>query len=293
MRVYLLSGFILAVEMTTKQVAAVPIKSKGLEEVQEALTELIETSVLSRIRTLISDKESSILSRKFRQEIKKRHGTEVYYVSRRHKSFLAELYIAKIKTHLSMAVESNKAAGDPDYRNWTKLLPGVLANLNRKFVSGTKFRRNSVDETNFDEMLGQKHDMQDSSLMWNTRTISDSSIVSKKWKKRIFKFDVGQKVLVSKRALKSKDVFEKPSVHGGYDAKACTVKARSLASTRSCSLVPGTCHLISLNLHFLYAPSTVYRLAEVKGTFYQTELLPLRGPQSHDDLRDDNNDTAP
>ncbi len=85
------AGFLVAVEMTSKQVAAVPIRSKRLSELQEAITEILETSVISKIRTIISDKETSVLSKKFRDAIRRDYGTEVKYLSKRNKSYLAEL----------------------------------------------------------------------------------------------------------------------------------------------------------------------------------------------------------
>ncbi len=138
-----------------------------------------------------------------------------------------------------MGVAANKAAGDPDFRCWTRLLPGILSDLNRKFVSGTRYRRNSVDDDNFEDMLADKYGLEDPSLMWNTRTVSAGSIKSEKWKKRLWKFRPGQKVLVKRNALKAEASFQKPSVHGGYDPETYTVFSRSLASTDSDSLVPG------------------------------------------------------
>ncbi len=225
--------------MTSKQLAAVPIKSKRLEELESAVTEVLGTSVISRIRTIISDRETSVLSKKFRDSLRERYGAEVTFLSARNKSYLAESYIGKVKKSLSMGVEASRVAGDADFRCWTKLLPGVLLTFNRKFVSGTRFRRNAVDESNFEELLSQKHGVRDASLVWNSRSISGGSLRDKKWKKKLWKYAVGQRVLAKKKALGATDQFEKPSVRGGYSSKVYTVHSQSLASCGPLSLVPG------------------------------------------------------
>jgi hypothetical protein len=75
--------------MTSKQVAAVPIRSKKLGEIQDAIREMLSTSVISRLRCLISDMESSIRSRKFVRWIKQTYGSNVVFLKGRNKAYLA------------------------------------------------------------------------------------------------------------------------------------------------------------------------------------------------------------
>ncbi len=86
-------GFFLGVEMTSKQTTAVPINSKKKSEIEEAVRKTLETGVISRIRTLISDRESAVLSKRFRESVWERYAARVHYLGSRHKAFLAELYI--------------------------------------------------------------------------------------------------------------------------------------------------------------------------------------------------------
>ncbi len=225
-------------EMTSKQLAAVPIRSKKLEELQAAVREVLDTSVISKIRTLISDRETAILSRRFRKTVLQEYGTRVVYLSSRHKAHLAELYIRHLKSHLSMAVAANKAAGQPDYKNWVQHLSPAVRNLNRKMIPGTSFRRNTVDDSNFDELLEQLHGP-GASTVWNTSSITDRSIANPKWRRRIWKFRRGQRVLVEKRALASKERFSKSSVEGGYSPEERRISGRFLKNTGQYFSSPG------------------------------------------------------
>ena len=224
--------------MTSKQVAAVPLKSKRLGELEEAVRTVLETSVISRIRTLISDRESAVLSQKFRDSVKEQYGTRVKYLHGRSKAFLAELYIRHVKSHLSMAVQVRREGGDPQYKNWVRHLPNVVKNLNRKFVRGTRFRRNTVDDSNFDALLDELYET-DASSLWNRRVIPGRSITSPKLQRRIFRFRPGQLVRVNKKALCTKGRFEKTSVQGGYEKKTFKVTSRSLRSSGDKFLIPG------------------------------------------------------
>lgn len=297
-------GFLLAVEMTTKQLAAVPIRSKKLSEVERAIGEIFETSAISKIRTLISDREAAVTSPKFRLMVRTRYGAELVYLPHRNKAYLAELYIRHVKTALSMAMESRKAAGKPDYRNWKDLLPRVLSNLNRKFEAGTRFRRNSIDEENFQEFLNEKYGVKDATMMWNTRSVGGGGVKNPSWKKKIWKYAPGDRVLVNKRVLGagsgdggnggkggkgggSAGIFSKPSVRGGYSRSVYVVTRRYLKSSGQFFLTPGTTvanlhypdHWLggSKNFNFL----SVYKLRREEdgraapGAFYQSELTPV------------------
>jgi hypothetical protein len=137
-----------------------------------------------------------------------------------------------------MGVEALKLAGNKRYKSWTLLLPNVIRNLNRKFVGRTRFRRNVVDDNNFDELLEALHGP-DATLMQNTSQLCSGSILSKKWKNRIWKFGLGQKVLVKKRALGEGGLGYKPSVEGGYSNRPYTVSKRCLKSSDKRALIPG------------------------------------------------------
>lgn len=238
-------GFLMAVEMTSLQAAAVPIRSKTLVEVHRAIREVLQLSVISKIRTIISDKEAAVTSPKFRKEVLGEYGAEIVYLPGRHKAYLAELFIRHTKTALSMAKEARKAAGMKDYRNWVDLLPEVMRNMNRKYVKGTTYRRNTVDEDNFQDFLNQLHGVEDSTMLWNTRTLSGSEIKNPRWRKKIWKYPKGARVLVNKKALGGKEggggggLFTKPSVTGGYSRRVYLVSKRYLKSSGPRSAAPG------------------------------------------------------
>ena len=137
-----------------------------------------------------------------------------------------------------MAVEASRRQGDADYRNWVRHLPRVLRNLNRKFVGRTRFRRNVVDDSNFDALLEALYGAGASTLR-NTSALSAASISSRAWRERIFRFAPGQRVRVNKAALGTRGRFEKTSQTGGYDPRVFAVRSRSLRSAGPQHLVPG------------------------------------------------------
>ncbi len=202
------------------------------------MREILDTGVISKIRSIASDQERSIMSKKFQESVKKNYGATVYSLPLRHKSFQAERFIRTVKQHLSMAVEARKADGDKEYKNWVRLLPSVLRELNRKFIKGTRFRRNVVDDSNFEELLDAIYGPNSFSL-WNTRVIDCRSIKSKKWKAKIWKFALGQKVLVRRKTLGRLNLSYKASVEGGYSSEPREVERRYLKSSGPSSVTPG------------------------------------------------------
>ncbi len=137
-----------------------------------------------------------------------------------------------------MAVEASRSEGDPDYKNWVRHLPNVVRNLNRKFVSGTSFRRNAVDDGNFDQLLKEIYG-EGFAAFRNSSSISDASIGSDAWRRKIFRFHRGQKVRVNRKSLGQKGTFTKASVEGGYSRETFVVSERSLRSAGQLYMVPG------------------------------------------------------
>jgi hypothetical protein len=149
-----------------------------------------------------------------------------------------KVYISHVKRWLSTALEANPS---PDGRGrWVKLLPKLMAHHNNQFVPGTSIKRCDVTNANFFEMLDSQWKLSDATLAFNSRTFDSENILNLEWKKKVFRFSDGQRVLVARKSLdiKSKD-YKKASVIGGWARDVYVVTDCKLKSTRYDTLVPG------------------------------------------------------
>ncbi len=110
-------------------IQAIPMKTLDIPAYQRAVKELCESD-LGNVDQLQSDRESSLLSAKFRASVKKDFNVDFVYLSRHSKSFCAERGIGMVKDRLSMSMHSEP---DPVLRlNWMRLLPTIIAELNNR-----------------------------------------------------------------------------------------------------------------------------------------------------------------
>ena len=85
-------GFLLGVESLTHQLGAVLFKKRDLDSLSEALKKLLDESVFSRVKLIISDREASLVSDKTVTWLQRKRGIAIHFLPSRSKSYLAERY---------------------------------------------------------------------------------------------------------------------------------------------------------------------------------------------------------
>ena len=154
----------------------------------------------------------------------------------RMKAFIAERYGKFVKSKLFALMKQNGT------RRWIDYLTPVINEHNRGKISGTHFKRNQIDSSNFFEFMAEKHRVKDFAIFLNSSRIMGSNILNKKWLKDIFKFQVGDRVLLARKVSpgeKGSFAIKKPSHVGYFSESIYRVYSRELASTKKLSLLPG------------------------------------------------------
>lgn len=264
------TGFLVAVENLTNKLFVLPTRGKDTSQWLEAVARFVEAT--RQVSVIYSDRDS-VASKAFRDRIEKKYGAKWYFIKKGHKSYLAERYVGFVKTKLSQVLES-----DPDLlasKNWTGLVAPLVSEYNKQLVPGTSFPRQSVSRENFNAFLSQLFKSPDYDLQITGRVLG--SFAQDSWNKKVFRFDLGDRVRVAGKAdwtdPESRKQFRKVSVLGSYGRKFYTVSGRQLRATRDGrTLVP------------------VYQLLELSDNsekqggggfvFYENELLPAK-TESH------------
>jgi hypothetical protein len=194
--------------------------------------------------------------------MKRRYDVTWTFLKARSHAFKAERAIAFLKRRLSIALAANPR-GD---LNWLRHLPGILHDYNARPVQGTDVPKNSVSKRNYLSLLQKLYGTTDPEALWNLTT---SANYSPRVARRLWKHEVGDKVLLSRRAdytpLGRRGAFEKPTVRGAFGPKVYTVVGRRLKNNFRLFAVP------------------VYRLGGLDGLYYPTELKPARFATDDDD----------
>ena len=243
--------FITTVDALSQYTMAYPMASKTQAAWEAVVLQVIKDYKV--LRSLVTDRDSSIAAPAFQARIFREHGVRWFHLRSRSKAFLAEQKIAYLKRRLGVAMA---ARGD---NNWVDALPHVLADHNRRPVSGTDVRRSDVNKKNelavaaMRQGLGAKGD---ASVLVNTHL--HHSFSPRMLKAIDFRFKPGDRVLLSRSANYESaaklagggDAFGKVSVHGAYFPKPYTVTEAFLKANAT---------------HFIMA----YRLAGLEGPYYQ------------------------
>lgn len=235
-------GFVVGVEASTQQLAAVAVKSKKTQEWHRALISIADQSIIDGVKTMVSDQEPAIVSRNFRKNMMKQRGIQFQFLKRKEKSYLAEVMIRWVKTALSKVSEERKM-GSVDHRRWVDALPNVVNSFNNRKARDTSTLRKNIDRSNYFNFLADVFKVSDPTMLMNSSTVDASNMFSSKWTNRFFRFEMGERVLVSKRAsglYNADQTFPKPSVHGAYLDKVYKVCRRVLKKNRDNSImIPG------------------------------------------------------
>lgn len=191
-------SFIAAKEVVSGQIAAVPIKNKSMKEIFNGLKSILDQGSLRQCHTLLWDSEAAVKSAKMQSLLQKELGVRCFFLTQRHKSYLAENAIRMIKTALAMKIAAS------DNKTWVgPILSNVVKNYNSQKVGNTRFIRSSINRRNTIPFLQEHLSMKNPTLLFNSTTMS--KITNPIWSGILFKFDIGDKVLISKKITSNED----------------------------------------------------------------------------------------
>lgn len=222
------TGFLVAVENFTNKLFVSPCKTKGTAEWFKAILNFVESSL--QVRTIFSDRDSVATSLNFRDKIEKDFGVKWYFLKKGHKAYLAERYIGFVKTKLSQALLHKGG------KNWVNFVKPLVEEYNREKIAGTSYRRQAINRSTFGHFLSQLWKTEEPELRFNG--FKAGPFASADWNRKIFKFDLGQKVLLARRAnWKEADeklkTFTKISSEGGFGPTVYTISGRQLRSSKN------------------------------------------------------------
>jgi hypothetical protein len=256
------TGFLIAVENFTNKIFAAPSRGKGTPEWISAISAFVEKT--RNVRIIMSDRDSVAKSSKFRKQIKADYGIRWDFLRKGHKAYLAERYVRFLKTKLSQALELKGG------KKWIQFLAPICSEYNQTKIEGTSYRRQAVNIQNFSHFLSQLLKTSEPELLFNTGKAGP--FVNEAWNKKIFKFDLGQKVLLARAAnwsdgTEKTRTFVRASVRGAFGKKIYTVSGRQLRTSKGFKS---------------YVP--VYSLAEIGPSlhFYANELKKAATPSVAD-----------
>ncbi len=115
-------------------------------------------------------------------------------------------------------------------------MPAFVVEYNKEKIDGTSYLRQSVTQTNFLHFISQLLRVDDPELGFNGFKVGP--FVTERWNKKIFKFNLGDRVVVA-RAANWKDgdeklgQFKKVSMLGVFGHKIYTISGRQLRSTKA------------------------------------------------------------
>jgi len=244
------TGFLLAVENVTNRLFVHPCKTKETASWEEAIEKFIELT--RNVTTIFSDRDTVVTSRNFRARVMDKYNVNWYFLKKGSKAYLAERYIGFVKTKLSQALESR----EEETKNWIQFVDALVREYNTQKIEGTSYSRQAVDGSNFQHFLQQRFKMSDPETLFSGFKIGP--FVNPQWNLAVFKFALGQKVLLARKAnwREQSRGFSKYSTEGGFGSQEYTVSGRQLRQTAAKKFV------------------AVYALAEMGNDlhFYDAEL---------------------
>lgn len=226
------SGFILAVENFTNKLFVHPCAGTNTAVWLQAIKKLI--SKFPHINSFYSDPDPVATSPKFKKLIHTKYNIRWLYLRKTVKSFLAERYIGLIKQRLSLTMALNSVRNNRIMIRWIDLIDPIVNAYNNEIIPNTTFRRREITEKNFDKFLQQLTGEKQPDM--NYYLSRAGPFKNEEWNKKIFKFNLGQKVFINPKAnyhlIKGKRFVWKESIKGNFDTKKFTISGRQLRATK-------------------------------------------------------------
>lgn len=237
------SGFIVIVENFTNKLFVYP--SPILDPIRNwkiAIDKFMAQKNVGEVNTLCSDNDAVGQSSKFKQYILQKYNIRWHTLKRIPKAFLAERFNGYIKKHLSITLDMESRRKKQQVKRWIDLLQPLYKAYNRQIIPNTNFRRDQVNPDNFEKFLSQLKGGDPQPEM-NFHFARAGPFIQERWNRRLFKFDLGQKVWTLAKTNPSVDPkkreFLKANVYGVWDKKKeYTIAGRQLRSTKQGHLIP-------------------------------------------------------
>lgn len=246
------TGFLVSVQNVTNQLFVRPCGNKATDSWLRAIEQFVELT--QNVKSIITDRDSVTRSANFQRYIMNKYGIKWVFLPKNSKSYLSERYIGFVKTKLSQALLHRES------KRWVAFIEPLVKEYNKSYIEGTSYTRQSVNKNNFDHFLTQFLGTEQPELLFNAGAVSPFK--TQAWNAQIFKFSVGEKVLLSKRAeWKSKHkyhAFTKFSTEGGFSDRVYTIGAMQLRKTK------GLRHFVAVYALEEYGPSLHFYERELK-----------------------------
>ena len=124
-------------------------------------------------------------------------------------------------------------------KNWVPMLENCVNHLNSQIIPGTRFRPKDVTYNNLQKFLEQKWRVPTYTSLLNTSMIRSTSIKNAGWLKKLFAFEVGEEVLLSRQYAGSRGAFFKATSIGNFTEETYVISDRFIATTRRLRAIPG------------------------------------------------------
>jgi hypothetical protein len=219
------TGFLVAVENLSNRLYATPTKGKDTTQWLNSIRQFVE---LTRdVKILMSDRDSVTTSPRFLKQIENLYQIKWFFLKKGHKSFLAERFIGFLKGKIGQALSIWGG------KKWIHFLNEAVSAYNNEKIPGTSYKRKSISKHNFDHFASQL--LKEKNLDTRFSSFKAGPFAHANWNKKIFKFDLGEKVLLARKSNWSvkRPIFLKTSEKGGFGKSIFTIESRQLRADRS------------------------------------------------------------
>lgn len=229
------TGFLVAVENVSCRLFVLPTRGKDTKQWLASIEKFVELS--RQVSVIYSDRDSVATSASFRTDLMKRFNIRWHFLRSRHKSFLAERFIGYVKTKLSRALERASARKGKLVKRWVDYVAPLTDLYNSEKIGHTSYRRKGVSRENFNHLLQQLFGNDANyDLRFNSFSVGEFNHKAQ-WNKKLFKFALGDRVRVNRRAdwadPENRLGFVKASTRGSYGKKSYPVVGRQLRADKS------------------------------------------------------------
>jgi hypothetical protein len=229
------TGFLVAVENVTCRLFVLPTRGKDTVQWLNSIAKFVEQT--RQVSTIYSDRDAVATSYAFRTFLMRDYKIRWNFLRGRNKSFLAERLIGFVKTKLSQSLlHRRRRSGNASFKRWIEFVPALVEEYNNQRVPRTRYRRKNVSRENFNDFLTQLFGGDKNfDLRFNAYSVPPFQH-RPQWNKKIFKFELGQRVRVSRKAdwtdPENRQGFAKASSRGAYGQKTYPIVGRQLRATK-------------------------------------------------------------
>jgi len=233
------SNIISGVNELSNRVYATPVSSKGWKHLFPVLNAFLTSPGFKYVRTVLSDGEAAVSQKNVNILKEKINRPSLVVMRVPKKSYLAERFIRTLKTKIAEYCRRDKVHL---FKGWRKALKEAVQYCNTKLLLPNKMRPIDVNLKNFLKVQDEINPL-----------LASLNFVDKKK----FKFSLGDRVYLKKRALTFPDDMGAKFSLSGYNSETKdTIVDREFKSS-------------GRNAQFL---SPYYKLENLKGWFREKDL---------------------